>query len=93
MNDFEKRHASQSARPRVFVSITEARCHPVLVWEVERSEPKSLPDPPKLSDNIDPTFENWEKEMIGKFRINFNYFPNEESKMAYTYNPTKADAE
>ena len=31
--------------------------------------------------------------MIGKFRINFNYFPNEESKMAYTYNPTKADAE
>jgi hypothetical protein len=30
--------------------------------------------------------------MIGKFRVNSDYFPKEESKMAYTYNRTTGAA-
>jgi hypothetical protein len=37
--------------------------------------------PPKLSDNVNPCFEDWEKGIIGKFRVNSDHFPNEESNM------------
>ncbi|KUJ08142.1 uncharacterized protein LY89DRAFT_765614 [Mollisia scopiformis] len=49
-----------------------------------------LPDPPKLSDGKDPTFETWLLEMEGKLRL--GGFPDEESKMLYLFSRTRGIA-
>jgi hypothetical protein len=44
-----------------------------------------LPNPPLLSDGIDPTFKNWRIQVQGKLCINHNYFLSEEAKMLYIF--------
>lgn len=52
-----------------------------------------LPDPPPLSDGIDPTFENWRIQVRGKLRVNHDHFPSEEAKMLYLFGRTIGDAQ
>jgi hypothetical protein len=47
---------------------------------------KALLDPPKFSNNINPMFEDWEKEMLGKFRVNNDHYGDDNIKMAYIFN-------
>ena len=54
---------------------------------------KKLPDPPPLSDGIDPTFASWKIQIQGKFRVNADHFLDEEAKMLYLFNRTTGDAQ
>jgi hypothetical protein len=54
---------------------------------------KKLPDPERLSDGVDPTFESWRLQMQGKLRVNADHFEDEEAKMLYVFNRTSGDAQ
>ena len=58
--------------------------------EAKRS-PKQ-PDPPMLTDGIDPTFEGWKIKMKHKLRENGDHFQTEKSKVGYMYGRTEGDA-
>ena len=57
----------------------------------EKRSPKQ-PDPPMLTDGIDPTFEGWKIKMRHKLRENSDHFPTNESKVGYMYSRTEGDA-
>ena len=53
---------------------------------------KSVPDPQRLSDGTDPTFEGWRFLVEGKLEDNADHFPSEESKMRYVLGCTEGEA-
>ena len=54
---------------------------------------KSVPDPQRLSDGTDPTFEGWRFLVEGKLEDNADHFPTEESKMRYVLGRTEGEAQ
>jgi hypothetical protein len=58
----------------------------------DRSKEIDVPVP-ELSDNKDPTFENWKAQIEGKFDVNQRLFPTERSKMVYLFGKTAGDAQ
>ena len=54
---------------------------------------KKQPDPPPLSNGVDPTFESWKLQIQGKFRVNADHFEDEEARMLYLFNRTTGDAQ
>ncbi|KAE8440298.1 hypothetical protein EG329_009729 [Mollisiaceae sp. DMI_Dod_QoI] len=52
-----------------------------------------LPDIAVLSSGEDPTFENWEKNLIAKLSVNADHFNTEEAKMAYLFGRTTGTAQ
>ena len=51
-----------------------------------------LPDPPLLTDEKEPKFEDWESWMKNKLNANINHYTTEELKMAYIENQTRGGA-
>ena len=47
---------------------------------------KVLPDPPLFTDGKDPSIDQWLSKMRGKFKINWDYYPSERSKLIYIEN-------
>ena len=52
-----------------------------------------IPDPTPFSNGVNPTFENWRIQIIGKFRVNADHFDSEEAKMYYLFGRTMGDAQ
>ena len=51
-----------------------------------------LPDPPKLTDGVDPTFRKWSMQMESKFEVNHDHFESDRAKVAYIVDRTGGDA-
>ena len=62
--------------------------------ESERPDKRSakMPDPPKLSDGKNPTFDGWYVKIKNKLRVNADYYPTEDDKIAYIFDRTEGDA-
>ena len=52
-----------------------------------------VPDPLKLSNGIQPTFDFWHVQIIGKFEVNADHFYNEAARMYYVFNMTEGDSQ
>jgi hypothetical protein len=50
------------------------------------------PDPEKLTDGVNPTFNTWALEMRDKFEANEDHFVKESVRKGYVYNRTDGDA-
>jgi hypothetical protein len=61
------------------------------VFEQKRS-PKR-PDPPLLSDGVDPTFTSWNILVQAKLQDNVDHFDTERSKLTYVYGRTTGKAQ
>jgi Zinc knuckle len=61
------------------------------VFEQRRSPKK--PDPPLLSDGIDPTFTSWNILVQAKLQDNADHFDSERSKLTYVYGRTTGKAQ
>jgi hypothetical protein len=51
-----------------------------------------MPDPPLLTDGVEPTFDNWKLELKGKLRVNADHFSTPEARMTYVFGRTGGDA-
>ena len=51
-----------------------------------------LPDPPILTDGIDPAFDTWKIQMNGKLTTNANYYVDEQAHMNYVFSHTRGKA-
>jgi hypothetical protein len=51
-----------------------------------------VPDPEKLTDGVDPLFDDWSAQLRGKFQVNADHFANEAARIYYTYSCTSGDA-
>ena len=51
-----------------------------------------LPDPPLLTNNKEPTYENWKLEIKAKLQVNADHFDGLEARMAYVFSRTGGDA-
>ena len=58
----------------------------------ERKRSQKFPDPQRLSDGNEPSFEEWQIAIGGKLEINEDYYSTEKSKMYYIYDRTEGDA-
>ena len=47
---------------------------------------KALLDPPIFTDGKDPSIDQWLSKMQGKFEINWDYYPTDQSKLIYAEN-------
>lgn len=56
-----------------------------------RSEKR--PDPPRLTDGEDPSYEVWEMEVLNKLHDNADHFTDEQSRMNYVFGRTAGDAQ
>lgn len=54
---------------------------------------KKRPDPPIITNGVDPVFESWKIQMQAKLRANADHFPTEEDKMEYVFSRTLGDAQ
>lgn len=52
-----------------------------------------LPDPQQLSDGLDPTFENWVIQVVGKLEVNSDHYPSAHAQMLYVFGRTSGDAQ
>jgi hypothetical protein len=57
------------------------------------SKSAKIPDPPLLTDGTKPTFKSWKLQMKGKLRVNSDYFPSSDARMAYVFSRTRGDAQ
>jgi hypothetical protein len=89
----EKNADMQDVERELFVALrANQRAGSMAPSSYRDAKSKALPDPPKFSDNINPTFEDWEKEMLGKFRVNNDHYGDDNMKMAYIFNRTEGAA-
>jgi hypothetical protein len=51
-----------------------------------------VPHPEKLTDGIDPLYDDWSVQIRGKLKVNADHFADEEARMYYVYNCTGGDA-
>ena len=52
-----------------------------------------VPDPPKLTNGIQPTFDFWHVQILGKFEVNADHFATEDARMYYVFNMTEGDSQ
>ena len=54
---------------------------------------KGVPDLPKLSDNLEPTYKHQRILILGKLKVNADYFEDEIAYIYYVFNSTSRDAQ
>jgi hypothetical protein len=52
-----------------------------------------LPDPPILTDGVDPAFDTWRIQMNGKLTTNADHYADEKARMHYVFSRTGGDAQ
>ena len=52
-----------------------------------------VPDPPKLTDGVSPTYDYWRVQVLGKFEVNSDHFETEKARMYYVFNCTDGDSQ
>jgi hypothetical protein len=52
-----------------------------------------VPDPPKLNNGQDPSYDYWQVQIIGKFQVNADHYATEAARMYYVFNCTEGDAQ
>jgi hypothetical protein len=52
-----------------------------------------LPDPPILTDGVDPAFDTWRIQMNGKLTTNADHYTDEKARMHYVFSRTGGDAQ
>src|SRR6187402_944441 len=52
-----------------------------------------LPDPPILTDGVDPSYEHWIVNIQGKLIINADHYESEDARMYYVFGRTGGDAQ
>ena len=57
-----------------------------------RHRSMKLPDPPCLTDGVNPDFRDWEIQMSGKLRTNRDHYRDEDAKMVYVFSRTQGAA-
>jgi hypothetical protein len=62
------------------------------VPEYSKLRSARVPDPPKLNDGGNPTYEYWQVQVIGKFKVNADHYVNEDARIYYIFNYIKGDA-
>ena len=63
------------------------------VRDYRQARSAKVPDPAKLSDGNSPTYDYWQVQIIGKFKVNADHFANEDARMYYVFNATDGDAQ
>jgi len=63
------------------------------VPEYSKIRSARVPDPPKLNDGGNPTYDYWQVQIIGKFKVNADHYANEDARMYYVFNCTEGDAQ
>jgi hypothetical protein len=79
-----------SPLPSVLPTIERTSETPTALTKSARSA--RLPDPDKLSDGVEPSFEYWEVEIHSKFQVNADHYETEAARMAYVFARTQGDA-
>lgn len=59
----------------------------------ETKRTTKVPDPQKLDNGVDPTFDRWATSIKGKFIVNHDHFQSEQAKMYYVWDRTQGDAQ
>ena len=52
-----------------------------------------IPDPPILTDGLDPTFESWKIQIQAKLSVNADHFTNNAARIAYVFSRTSGNAQ
>jgi hypothetical protein len=52
-----------------------------------------VPDPPKLTDGVAPTYDYWRVQILGKSDVNSDHFETEKARMYYVFNCTDGDSQ
>ncbi|KAF4627010.1 hypothetical protein G7Y89_g11143 [Cudoniella acicularis] len=86
-----RRPRQPSEGPPIFPTVERHSEAPTITSQ-KTSRSARLPDPDKLSDGIDPTFEYWEVEIDSKLQVNADHFETEAARMAYIFSRTQGDA-
>jgi hypothetical protein len=80
-------HDSAVNRP---VPLTEREAPTIPEYSKFRSA--RVPDPPKLNDGRSPTYDYWQVQIIGKFKVNADHYANEDARIYYVFNYIKGNA-
>jgi hypothetical protein len=65
--------------------------HPLQQIKVQRSA--TIPDPPKLTDGIAPSYDYWSVQILGKLDVNSDHFESEKARTYYVFNCTEIDSQ
>jgi hypothetical protein len=63
------------------------------VPEYSKFRSVKVPDPSKLSNGESPTYNYWQVQIIGKFKVNADYYTNKDARIYYIFNCTEGDAQ
>ena len=80
------RHSTQERQPDYPIPSIEGSLD-------KRSRSSKVPDLPKLSDNLEPTYKHWRIQILGKLEVNADHFETEKACMYYVFNSTSRDAQ
>jgi Zinc knuckle len=70
------------------------RVHPARdIPEHSQYRSAKVPDPAKLGDGEDPTYDYWQIQIVGKFKVNADHYANEDARMYYVFNCTEGNAQ
>ena len=80
------RHSTQERQPDYPIPSIEGSLD-------KRSRSSKVPDLPKLSDNLEPTYKHWQIQILGKLKVNADHFESEDARMYYVFNSISRDAQ
>jgi hypothetical protein len=63
------------------------------VPEYSKFRSAKVPDPSKLSNGESPTYNYWQVQIIGKFKVNIDYYTNEDARIYYIFNCIEGNAQ
>ena len=81
-----------SRRPSGLYQDTPDQPLPSIETLAVKKRTAEVPNPDKLNDGKQPSFDSWETEVLAKLRINADHFAEEDAKIYYIYNHMEGDA-
>jgi hypothetical protein len=63
------------------------------VPEYSKFRSVKVPDPSKLSNGKSPTYNYWQVQIISKFKVNTDYYINEDARIYYIFNCIEGDTQ
>jgi hypothetical protein len=63
------------------------------VPEASQYRSAKIPDPTKLGDGKEPSFDFWQVQLLGKFEVNADHFADEKARKYYVLGCTEGDAQ
>jgi Zinc knuckle len=89
INELQKQNDEQ----RTILEYLERQRIPSMTPSPTTTKSTKIPDPERLSNGQNPTYENWKTQIEGKFTTNHDHFATEQAKMVYLFNRTTGDAQ